>query len=184
MTFEKQGPQNTDATLELAIAAARECGIHKLVVASSSGETAKKLAEKEHDGLQIICVGYARGVFGKHEPKMSEEMRRTLEQKGVIVYLASHALSGAERGLSVKFGGFGPVEIAAHALRMIGRGVKVGVEISMMAADAGLVELHESVIAIAGTGTGADTAIEIRPAPTAEFLDCKVDRILCKPRHA
>ena len=59
----------------------------------------------------------------------------------------------------------------------------VCVEISMMAADAGLVELHEPIVAVAGTGHGADTAVVIRPAPTAEFLDSKVDRIICMPRQ-
>ena len=44
MTFEKQGPHNTEAALKLAIEAAREEGIHKIVVASSTGATAKKLA--------------------------------------------------------------------------------------------------------------------------------------------
>ena len=34
MTFEKQGPHNTEAALKLAIEAAREEGIHKIVVAS------------------------------------------------------------------------------------------------------------------------------------------------------
>ena len=105
-----------------------------------------------------------------------------LEARGVTIYTAAHALSGAERGLSSKLGGFGPVEVAAHALRMIGRGVKVCVEIAMMTADAGLVELHEPIITIGGTGFGADTALVIRPAPTAEFLDSKVDRIICMPR--
>ena len=123
MTFEKQGRQNTDATLDLAIAAAREEGINKIIVASNSGSTAKLLAAKEHEGIQLIAVGYARGVFGKHEDQMPKETRAALEQQGVTVYIASHALSGAERGLSVKLGGFGPVEVAAHALRMIGRGV-------------------------------------------------------------
>ena len=37
MTFEKQGPHNTEAALKLAIEAAREEGIHKIVVASSTG---------------------------------------------------------------------------------------------------------------------------------------------------
>ena len=78
---------------------------------------------------------------------------------------------------------FSPVEVAAHALRLLGQGMKVCVEISMMAADAGLVELHEPIVAVAGTGHGADTAVVIRPAPTAEFLDSKVDRIICMPRQ-
>ena len=46
MTFEKQGRQNTEAALKLAIEAAREEGIHKIVVASTTGATAKKLAER------------------------------------------------------------------------------------------------------------------------------------------
>ena len=54
MTFEKQGRQNTEAALKLAIEAAREEGIHKIVVASTTGATAKKLAEME---LRIIGRG-------------------------------------------------------------------------------------------------------------------------------
>ena len=50
MTFDRQGPQNTEATLKLAMEAAREEGIHKVVVASYSGETALKLAELEEAG--------------------------------------------------------------------------------------------------------------------------------------
>ena len=52
----------------------------------------------------------------------------------------------------------------------------------MMAADAGLVELHEPIVDNGGTGYGSDTAVVIRPAPSAEFLDSKVDRIICMPR--
>lgn len=183
MTFDTQGPQNTDATLQLAVAAAREEGIGKIVVASYSGETAARLAALEHEGIEIICVGFGRGNFGKHKPRMSAEMRAALEAQGVTVYTAAHALSGAERALSSKLGGYGPVEIAAHTLRMIGRGVKVAVEISMMAADAGYLEYQEPVVAVGGSGSGADTAVVLRAAPTAEFLDTKVDRIVCKPRH-
>ena len=109
-------------------------------------------------------------------------MRQELEARGVTICTAAHALSGAERGLSSKLGGYGPVEVAAHALRILGQGMKVCVEISMMAADAGLVELHEPIVAIGGTGYGLDTAVVIRPAPSAEFLDSKVDRIICMPR--
>ena len=60
MTFDRQGPQNTEATLKLAMEAAREEGIHKIVVASYSGETALKLAELEHEGIRLICVARAR----------------------------------------------------------------------------------------------------------------------------
>ena len=65
MTFDRQGPQNTEATLKLAMEAAREEGIHKIVVASYSGETALKLAELEHEGIRLICVARARGKTGR-----------------------------------------------------------------------------------------------------------------------
>jgi hypothetical protein len=50
-----------------------------------------------------------------------------------------------------------------------------------MAADAGLIRTDADVIAVGGTGTGADTAAVIRPANVARFFDLKVRGILCKP---
>ena len=120
MTFDRQGPQNTEATLKLAMEAAREEGIHKIVVASYSGETALKLAELEHEGIRLICVARARGKTGRPDGNLSGAMRQELEARGVTICTAAHALSGAERGLSSRLGGFGPVEVAAHALRILG----------------------------------------------------------------
>ena len=183
MTFDRQGPQNTEATLKLAMEAAREEGIHKIVVASYSGETALKLAELEHEGHPADLCGTGPG------------QDRTPGRQSLRGYAAGAGSPGCDDLYSrpcperrragtfrARLGGFGPVEVAAHALRILGQGMKVCVEISMMAADAGLVELHETIVAIGGTGYGSDTAVVIRPAPTAEFLDSKVDRIICMPR--
>lgn len=74
MTFDRQGPQNTEATLKLAMEAAREEGIHKIVVASYSGETALKLAELEHEGIRLICVARARGKTGRPDGNLSGAM--------------------------------------------------------------------------------------------------------------
>ncbi len=52
----------------------------------------------------------------------------------------------------------------------------------MMAADAGLIPEGEEVIAVAGTGRGADTVAVLRAAPSKRFLDLKVLEILAKPR--
>jgi hypothetical protein len=60
--------------------------------------------------------------------------------------------------------------------------VKVAVEISLMAADAGLVSPDEEVIAIAGTARGADTAIVLKPAHAHDAFSLKVKEIICKPR--
>jgi hypothetical protein len=59
--------------------------------------------------------------------------------------------------------------------------MKVCVEIALMAADAGLISVKRDVIAIAGTGEGADTAVVIKPAYPRKFLDLKVKEIIAKP---
>jgi len=60
-------------------------------------------------------------------------------------------------------------------------GMKVVCEITLMAADAGLIRVGEPAIAIAGTGRGADTAIVVKPANAQAFFDMRVMEILCKP---
>ena len=49
-----------------------------------------------------------------------------------------------------------------------------------MAADAGLIP-SEDVLAIAGTGRGADTAVIIGANSSNRFFDIKVREILAKP---
>jgi len=65
----------------------------------------------------------------------------------------------------------------------MGQGMKVVIEISVMAADAGLVRTDEDIIAIGGSGRGADTAVVLRPVNSNDFFDLKVKEILCKPRY-
>ena len=97
------------------------------------------------------------------------------------VVTAAHALSGAERGISKAFGGVYPVEIMAATLRMFGQGVKVCVEIALMAADCGAIRAKQPVMVVGGTGGGADTACVITPSYTTSLLETKVNEILCKP---
>jgi len=66
-------------------------------------------------------------------------------------------------------------------LRIFGEGMKVVCEITLMAADAGWIRTDEPVLAIAGTGHGADTAAILRPANAQDFFDLRVNEILCKP---
>lgn len=60
--------------------------------------------------------------------------------------------------------------------------MKVGCEITLMAADAGFINTEKDAISISGTGRGADTALVLKPANTQSFFDLKVKEILCKPR--
>ena len=72
--------------------------------------------------------------------------------------------------------------IIANTLRLMGQGMKVVVEISVMAADSGLVGIDEDIIVIAGSGRGADYAVVLKPVYSNDFFDLKIKEILCKPR--
>ena len=177
--FEKGGPANTEETLRLAVSEARRLGIKDIVISSSRGDTA--LALKDAEGLNVTIVTLAYGQKEPGQNPMSAEVRAQLIEKGYNVCTAAHTLSGVERSFSTTFGGAYPVEIMAHTLRMIGRGTKVCVEISAMAADAGYIVGSQPVVAVAGSGAGADTAIVLRPEASSRMLKTKVDRFICKP---
>jgi hypothetical protein len=109
---------------------------------------------------------------------MPAAVRETLIARGVKVLTTTHVLSGAERGMSRKFGGAYPVEIMAHTLRMFGQGVKVCVEVAVMALDAGLIPHGREVIAVGGTGRGADTAVVIWPAHASSIFDTYICEVI------
>lgn len=179
MYFDKPGIENTEKTIELAIKIAKERNIKNIVVATSTGETTKYF--KNTDDLNIICVTHAYGFQEGGKIDIADDERKNLINKGFKVLTTTHALSGAERGLSKKFGGISPIEIMAHTLRMFGQGTKVAVEIAIMACDSGLIPYMEPVISIGGSSRGADTALILRSAHANNILDTKIDEIICKP---
>src|SRR5690606_24226367 len=113
-----------------------ELGIENIVVASVSGATSVKVLENVPDA-NIVSVTHHSGFRGGDELELNSEYAEKLEKAGVPIYVGSHSLSGVGRGISNKFGGITPVEVIAATLRLFSQGVKVCVEISVMAADAG-----------------------------------------------
>ncbi|MDL2263938.1 hypothetical protein LJC31_04720 [Synergistaceae bacterium OttesenSCG-928-I11] len=178
MYFSEKGKSNTRQTIDLAVKTAKERNIGQIVVASNTGETAEKLLDC---GVNVVCVTHAYGYKEKGENEMPREMRAKLIEKGMDVYTSSHVLSGVERGISNHAKGMYPAEIMSYTLRMFGQGVKVCVEISTMALDAGLIPYGEKIVAIAGTQRGADTAVILTPAHANEIFRTYFHEILCKP---
>lgn len=182
-TFSTPGKGNTDQTLRIALDTARARGLD-VVLASSTGETARKLADMakaEAFPNRIVVVRHAYGMEAPGVNDMPEETYRYLTEQGITVVTAAHALSGGERGISKKFGGVSPVEVMAATLRMFGQGVKVCVEISLMALDCGAVSYGRPVVAVGGSAYGSDAACVITPDYTANLLNTKIHEILCKP---
>jgi hypothetical protein len=64
---------------------------------------------------------------------------------------------------------------------MFSQGMKVCLEVSVMAAEAGLITPDEEVVAVGGSGTGADTAVIMQPAYAASMFDTRFRTILCMP---
>lgn len=180
MYFAEKGVENTETCVELALKAAAQRKITHIVVASGSGDTAKLF--KNAKGVHVVCVTNAYGSREPGKAKIPAAARDELESAGIKVFAATHVLSGAERGISRKHGGVSPVELMADTLRMFGQGVKVCVEIAVMALDAGLLPYGEEVVAVAGSRRGADTAVLLTPAHANAILDTKINEILCKPR--
>jgi len=180
MYWEKAGPANSEATVELAINRAKELNIKHLVVASRTGKTIKLCLNRE---FELVCVTHHVGYLGPGIDEMEAGIRQKLTESGVKLLTTTHLMAGLDRGVRTKFKGIYPSEIIAESLRMLGQGVKVCVEISVMALDAGLIPYGEEVVAISGTNNGADTAAVILPAHSNDIFRTKVKEIICKPRN-
>jgi hypothetical protein len=177
--FEQPGKGNTDATLQIARERALALGCQQVVVASTHGYTAKR-AREAFDGLdvEIIAVSICAG-FEEMGWTMSPEERAELESLGITVLTSIHALGD---DVSDAFGGRAPNRIVRMTLYRFCQGMKVAVEVAIMAADAGLLDMSREVIVVAGTGEGADTAIVLKPAYALKFGQLEIREILAKPR--
>lgn len=182
MYFEEAGPKCTEEVLKLAVARAEEEDL-SLVIASNSGDTVCKALGLMKKGVPIVCVTHMVGFGKPGEDEMPREVRQDLKTKGVEVLTTTHVLAGVDRSLRLRFGGIEPPEIIANALRMLGQGTKVCVEIAIMAVDAGLIAHNKPCVAVGGTGQGADTALVITPAHSNQVFDLKVHEVLAKPRN-
>jgi len=180
--FETPGRENTEAALQSALRYAKERLIKNIIVASTGGDTGLRAVEVFQD-FNLVVVTHMTGHGAPGTQEMPKEVREKIQEKGSKVLTTTHALAGVGRGIRIKTGTWMPVEIVAQTLRLFGEGTKVAIEITVMAADSGQVPMDEDVIAIGGTGGGADTALHIKPAHSNNFFDLKVKTIICKPEN-
>jgi hypothetical protein len=179
--FAGAGEQNTDTLLETVKKYLEKGDIRYIVVASTTGQTGARAAETLK-GYNVVVVTHH---FGSKEPgknELQEEFQRRILANRAKIFTGTHALSSAERAVRKDFGTLEPLELIANVLRLMGEGTKVCVEISLMAADAGLIPVDKDIVAIGGTGGGADTALRIQPANSSRFFDLKIRQVLAKPR--
>ena len=185
--FAAPGAANTRDAARFAVERAQELHLHTIVVASSSGETARIFFDAvKGTGLSLIVVTHVMGFSKPGEWEFDQKTAGDLRQKGVVIVTGTHVLSGLERALSrsKNLGGASRTEAIAEALRrVVAVGLKVAVECVLIAADQGVLGIEEEVVAVGGTATGADTVCVIRPSNTAGFFDLQVREIVAMPRN-
>ncbi|HET92420.1 MAG TPA: hypothetical protein ENN99_17020 [Chloroflexi bacterium] len=179
--FERPGPQNTTRTLEIVRQRADELGIRTILVASTRGATGAQAAQ-QFQGYEVLVVTHSTGFTGPNVQELTDENQAAIQAAGGKLLTCQHAFGGVNRAVRRKLDTYLTDEIIAYTLRTFGEGIKVCLEIALMAADAGLVTVGEPCIAVAGTGRGVDTALLLVPANAQQFFDLRVMEILCKPR--
>jgi hypothetical protein len=179
--FDKPGTENTEETLQIAQKRAKALGIKTIVVATTIGNTAVRATEV-FTGLKVVAVTHSAGFKGQNTQELTDENRQKIVANGGQILTTTHLFSGVDGAMRKKFNMMETGSLIANSLRLLGQGMKVVVEIAVMAADAGLVRTDEEVIVIAGSGRGADYAVVLTPVYSNDFFDLKVKEILCKPR--
>jgi uncharacterized protein len=171
--YEKVGKDNTQPTLKLALERAKARGIKKVVLASTFGDTARLAAKLWKDeGIRLVIVPHQFGFSGW---KFDAELEKELKKQGHIVHYGTMLFH------TENLYGTDTPHIIADFLRTFSQGMKVVVEILLMAADAGHVEIGEKVVVVAGSGRGADTAVVCQAATSNHVKDLHIEEIICKP---
>jgi hypothetical protein len=173
--FEEPGKINTSQVLSLVKDRAQTTGIAKIVLASTRGTTAREFAEAlAGTGVQLVVIPWQYGFKNQPQP-FPTELAIELQEKGHRVHFGTMLFH------TEGFYGMGAPTVMANLLRIFGQGIKVCVEIILMACDGGCIQADETVIAVAGTVTGADTAVVATPAPSTRLAGLRVHEIICKP---
>ncbi len=180
--FEGKGAKYTEETLALAKSRAEERGIRTIIVASTRGDTGARAVEL-FEGYNVVVVTHFTGFREPNTQELTPANAQAIRAHGGTILTAQHAFGGIGRAVRRKFDTYETEEIIAQVYRTFCEGMKVAAEMALMATDAGLVRTDEEVIAIAGSGRGAETAVVLRPANAQDFFDLRILEVICKPRQ-
>jgi len=173
--FEKPGKENTVEVIRLVKERAQSREINRFVVASTRGDTArnflKALNGTDH---RLVIVPWQFGFKGEDQP-FPKELVSELQAKNHQVHFGTMLFHTTE------FYGTSAPQAMANLLRTFGQGTKVCLEILLIACDGGCIRIGEKVIVVAGTGSGADTALVATAASTAKLGSLRIHEIICKP---
>lgn len=176
--FEEGGPEHTDATIELALRAAEELEIRRIVVASTTGDSGMKVAERfMGSGANVIVVGHQFGYPTPGQSRFRPKNIERLRELGAEVNLGTDVLTTPMRQRER----LGPSPLSVLTQALIVMKIKVNVEVVVKAADSGLLAPGERVISLAGSHSGLDTAVVLEARESPNILDVRVREIIAMP---
>jgi uncharacterized protein len=173
--FEKPGKENTEEVIGLVLNKAKLRNISRIVVASTRGTTAKAFSKAvEGKNINLVVVPWQFGFKADDHPFPQELVNELLGKKHLVHF-------GTMLFHTTDLYGTNVPQAMANLLRVFGQGTKVCLEIIMMACDGGCIGIGEKVLAVAGTGSGADTAVLATAAPSNKINSLRIHEIICKP---
>lgn len=163
--FDIAGPHNTEMTLDLVADWTQAHDVEVIVVASTSGLTACRLAgrlpKSFHDRIVI-----ARQRWSDDIPQEPEGLSE-LEEVARTHWIPPQFLSNTTHPL------------VPMALRELSHGIKVNFECAHFMVANSLLSPPQNLLCVAGTKQGADSAVEIF---VNEDLTLKLRTLLCLPK--
>jgi len=167
-------------------------GIKNIILASETGRSAIKalhIARQINANLRFIVVTHPPDktwgpegdiVIGLGHPKY-RKIRECLENAGVIIIQGTRPFASASRSLG--WDKALPDAIIDKLLGgVFGQGIKIAIEVALMATDAGAVSRGDVVVSLGGTYKGLDAAIVAKTTYSYYFLnEFEVLEIIAKP---
>lgn len=197
--FEKAGPSNTDSALEAVKERVQDGDIKAVVVPVTTGKTAALFSRGLGELSPVVGISeddassVARhvtdqmagaGVFDKLvERQLRSVLFRSYQEKALEASITRRdAFDITLLPLSGK-----NWDVVREILYAFGHGMKVAIEVSIVAVELSRVAPYTRIIAVGGTHQGADTAIVVRASPQREAFGkdhekrLAVDEVLAMP---
>jgi hypothetical protein len=183
--FDTPGFANTATVIETVIERVKTRDIETVVVPATTGKTADLFVRQLNGKVKVAAVS--------ENEALSACKRIANQDQGLLGKLIRKRLNAAieeadrklrRDALDMTFLPFcGETYVAvSETLYAFGQGMKVALEVSVAAVEVGKVEPYSRIIAVGGTGEGADTAIVVRTSPQSEAFgqDIKKRLAVCE----
>lgn len=145
--YLKAGAKSTGDLIEAVAERVKESGVATVVVASTKGKTALRMAEALKGEAKVVSVT---------EFTYDGDVKKGMKKLGVTAIERADLPIQERRGMR-------------EALLFFGAGVKAALEVAAIAAEKEAAPPGR-VIAVAGSRRGLDTALVVRPAPPSDFF--------------